>query len=84
LPERYQEILTATRPKLEQVYKDELGEPLPEDIFTTLKVTGFGVRDLSEQPVRWDVSFKSTGDKYLGVSIPFAGNTAMEPEVDIC
>ncbi len=84
LPGRFQEILTASRPKLEQVYKSELGEPLPQDIFTTLKLTGFGVKDPYEQPVRWDISFETTGDKYLGVLIPFIGNTAMEPEVDIC
>ena len=66
------------------MYKSELGEPLPQDIFTTLKLTGFGVKDPYEQPVRWDISFETTGDKYLGVLIPFIGNTAMEPEVDIC
>jgi hypothetical protein len=31
--------------------------------------------------VRCDISFETTGDEYLGISIPFVGETAMEAEV---
>jgi hypothetical protein len=84
LPGRFNEILAACRPVLEEVYRDELQKALPTDIFTALKVAGFRVEDPNEQPVHWEVSFESTGDEYLGISIPFAGELALAPEVDIC
>jgi len=84
LPGRLHEILAASRPSLEKVYKNELGEPTPKDIFSAFQLTGFGIQDPNRQPVLWDVSFELTGDKYLGISIPFTGDSAMEPEVDIC
>ena len=48
------------------------------------QLTGFGIQDPNEQPVLCDVSFELTGDKYLGISIPFAGDSAIVPEVDTC
>jgi hypothetical protein len=84
LPGRFNEILAACRPVLEEVYRDELQKALPTDILTALKVAGFRVEDPNEQPVHWEVSFESTSDEYLGISIPFAGELALAPEVDIC
>ena len=58
--------------------------PEPYISLSSGHVSGHWVKDPNEQPVRWDVSFQATGDKHLGVLIPFVGNAAMEPEVDIC
>ena len=59
LPERFQQILVLCRPQLEQVFKEWLNRPLPEDIFGVLRLSVFGLEDASEHPVRWDVSFET-------------------------
>ena len=82
LPERYEQILVACRPRLEQVFDHWLHERLPQDIFTVVKLSGFGLADPKERPVRWDIGFETTGDKWLGITIPFVGDTAMEATVD--
>jgi hypothetical protein len=84
LPGRFGQILAACRPRLEQVFNDHLHRPLPQDIFTVVKLAGFSLEDPKEQPARWDISFETTGYEYLGISIPFVGDAAMEAEVDIC
>jgi hypothetical protein len=84
LPGRFHEILAASRSSLEQIYKDELGEPMPQDIFSVFKLTGFGIQDPNNQPILWDVTFELTLDRYLAVFIPFVGDRALEPEVDVC
>jgi hypothetical protein len=82
IPGRYEQILTACRPKLEKVFNEWRQEPLPKDMFSVLKLTGFGVEDPNENPVRWDVSFETTDDDWLGIAIPFVGETAMDAQVD--
>lgn len=44
-PGRFNQILAACRPVLEKVYRDELQEAPPADIFGSLKLTGFSVED---------------------------------------
>jgi hypothetical protein len=82
LPGRYDQILAAARPKLEQVFKTWLQQDLPQDIFTVLELGGFGVEDPRVQPVEWDVEFETTGEKWLGITIPFIGDIAQEAIVD--
>jgi hypothetical protein len=82
LPGRFEQILAAARPKLEQVFKTWLQQELPRDIFTVVKLAGFGVEDLKAQPLHWDISFETTGAKWLGIIIPFEGDAAQEPVVD--
>jgi len=82
LPARYEQILVACRPRLEQVFNEWLHQPLPQDIFSVVKLSGFGLEDPREQPVQWDVGFETTGDDWLGITIPFVGETAMEAVVD--
>jgi len=82
LPGRFPQILDLCRPRLEQVFKEWLDRPLPEDVFGVLKLSGFGLEDATKQPIRWDVSFETTGEKWLGITIPFVGDTAGEAIVD--
>lgn len=82
LPQRFEQVIAECRPKLELVSKKWLNQSLPSDIFTVLKLSGFGVEDPVQHPIRWDVSFETTGDPWLGITVPFIGETAMEAEVD--
>jgi hypothetical protein len=82
LPERFEQILAAARPQLQNVFRSWFQQDLPRDIFTVIKLAGFGLEDVKAQPVRWDISFETTGDMWLGIKIPFIGDTAQEPTVD--
>lgn len=82
LPERFEEIMVSCRPQLDQVFKEWLGQSLPDDAFRVLKLSGFGLEDPEERPVRWDVSFETTGEKWLGVTVPFVGDAAGKATVD--
>jgi len=55
---------------------------LPQDIFTGVKLAGFGLEDPKEQPVQWYVGFETKGDDWLGITIPFVGDTAGKAIVD--
>jgi hypothetical protein len=69
-------------PELAKVFPLWLKQELPDDIFTVVKLSGFGVEDPRAEPVSWDVSFETTGDTWLGISIPFTGDEAGEAVVD--
>jgi hypothetical protein len=51
-------------------------------MFTVVKLTGFGLKNPKEHPIRWDVSFETTGENWLGITIPFVAEAAMEAVVD--
>ncbi len=82
LPSRFDDILSAARPKLESVFSNWLQRGLPEDLFSELKLAGFGLEDPKAEPIKWDVSFEATGAKWLGIIIPFEGDKAMDAVVD--
>lgn len=82
LSDRFEEILAAARPKLEQVFQTWLRRELPADVFTVVKLSGFGVEALEERPPRWNVSFEATGDRWLGITVPFVADQAQEAIVD--
>ncbi len=82
LPERYEGILAAARPKLESVFRNWLQQELPRDIFTELKLAGFGAEDLKSRPAAWDIAFETTGKTWLGITIPFLGDEPEEAVVD--
>ena len=69
-------------PRLEQVFRDWRNQQLPEDIFTVVKLTAFGVENPQEQPIQWDLGFETTDDDWLGITIPFVGDAAGEAIVD--
>lgn len=82
LPRRFDQILAAARPRLQEVFREWLGQDLPQDIFTGVKLAGFGVEDAKQEPVHWDISFETIGDKWLGIIIPFVGERAQKATVD--
>lgn len=82
LPSRFPRILELARPELARVFTSWLNTDLPEDIFSVVKLSGFGVEDPRAQPVEWDVSFETSGDKWLGITIPFVGEEPREAVVD--
>jgi hypothetical protein len=82
LPARFQKILELARPELAKAFKTWLQEELPNDIFTVVKLSGFGVENPEANPVEWDISFETTGAKWLGITIPFVGDKAREAVVD--
>lgn len=82
LPGRYEQILAAARPQLQEVFREWLQQDLPQDIFTVVKLAGFGLEDAKARPIEWDISFETTGDKWLGITIPFVGETAQKATVD--
>ena len=82
LPGRFEQILAAARPQLQEVFRTWLLQDLPQDIFTVVKLSGFGLQDAKAQPVHWDISFETTGNKWLGIIIPFVGDTAQKATVD--
>ena len=82
LAERYEQILAAARPKLEEAFRDYLQQDLPPDVFKVAKLAGFGVEDPKAQPMKWDIAFETTGERWLGISIPFVGDTPQVAVVD--
>jgi hypothetical protein len=82
LPARFDAILRAVRPGLDEVFRSWLRRPLGEDLWRDVKLTGFGVEDPNATPLEWDVAFEATGEKWLGITVPFVGELAQEPIVD--
>jgi hypothetical protein len=70
LPDRFERIMELCRPELSKVFREWLNRDLPQDIFNEIKLTGFGVENSRAHPVHWNVSFETTGEKWLGITIP--------------
>jgi hypothetical protein len=47
-----------------------------------VKLAGFDVEDPKARPLERDISFETTGEKWLGIVIPFRGDTPQEAVVD--
>jgi hypothetical protein len=75
LPSRFEAIVQKARPALQKIFQEWLKQDLPEDIFSEVTLSGFDVEDPMEQPLSWDISFETTGDKWLGITVPFVGET---------
>ena len=82
LPGRFEHILAVARPQLTDVFATWLQQDLPQNIFTVVKLAGFGLEDATSKPLHWDISFETTGDKWLGIVIPFVGDAVQEALVD--
>ena len=79
---RFDDILQRARPKLDKAFSEWLEVELPADLFSELKLAGFGVENPKAETIEWDISFETTGDKWLGIIIPFKGDTAQDAVVD--
>jgi len=55
---------------------------LPADIFSVMKLAGFGLENANTVPLEWDIAFETMGDKWLGISIPFVGENSQQAVVD--
>ena len=82
LPSRFEAIVQEARPALQKVFLEWLEQDLPENILTVVTLAGFDIEDLTEQPLNWDISFETTGEKWLGITIPFVGDVPQEATVD--
>jgi hypothetical protein len=82
LPDRFGEIIRLCRPRLEEAWRRFFDSPLPSDIFSVMKLAGFGVDRPKDTPLQWDVSFETTGSKWLGITIPFLGDSPQPAVVD--
>ena len=82
LPDRIEQIVERCRPPLARVFREWLNKDLPDDLFQELKLTGFNVDDPKGHPLHWSVWFETTGEKWLGIEIPFIDDAAGDAEVD--
>jgi len=79
---QFEHIINSARPRLDNVCRQWLGRPLASNLWTDVKLAGFGVRDPASTPAAWEISFETTGQKWLGITIPFLGEAAQEAVVD--
>lgn len=82
LPDRIEQIMERCRPSLAKVFREWLNRDLPNNLFHELKLTDFDVDAPNAHPLHWSVSFETTGDKWLGITIPFVEDAAGVAEVD--
>lgn len=82
LPGRFAAIVERVKPALDRVSREWLGRPLAADLWTDFKLAGFDVDDPQNEPVQWSVSFETTGERWLGIMVPFVGDRPGEPVVD--
>lgn len=82
LPARFEEILGTVRPVLDRVFHEWLGRPLHSDLWRDVKLAGFNVEDPDVAPTSWDIAFETTGQKWLGIMIPFVANEPRNPVID--
>ena len=82
LPARFEDILRSVRPALEGVFGRWLERTMDPDIWREVTLAGFSVDDPDAVPTAWDVSFETTGEKWLGITIPFMGDDPHEAIVD--
>ena len=79
---RFSGIMEQVRPALDRVFHDWLDRPISSDLWQDVTLAGFGVEDPRETPTHWDVSFETTGPKWLGITVPIIGNQVQEAVVD--
>lgn len=82
LPGQLDRIIGLVRPRLAEVFEQRLNLPLPEDMFSVLKLSVFGVEDPAAKPLKWNIGFETTGDTWLGIMIPLIDDVAQKATVD--
>jgi len=82
LPTRLNRIIDLARPKLAEVFEKRLKQSLPENVFSVVKLSGFDVEDPTSKPLRWSISLETTGEKWLGIIIPFIDEEPQRATVD--
>ena len=82
LPARFDQLVKQVRPGLDRVFQEWIGRPLNTDLWQDVQLSGFGVEGVNIVPITWDVAFETTGEKWLGITIPFVGDSPQDPVVD--
>lgn len=82
LTDDFARILNLARPKLDHAIREWLDRPLSADLWKDVRLSGFGVENPSASPREWDISFETTGSKWLGIMIPFVGDEPQDPVID--
>ena len=82
LPDRFEFITTQCRAPLQVVWREWFETDLPSDLFSVLSLAGIGINSLDASAVEWEVSFETTGDKWLGITVPFIGDQPQEATVE--
>ena len=82
LPARFASLLKAARPELDRVFRDWYDRPVADDLWSDVKLAGFGLEDPRARPVSWQMYFEATGKKWLGIVIPFEDDTPGTAVVD--
>jgi hypothetical protein len=82
LPGRFAQIIELVRPDLAKVCRGWLARELPEDVFAIIKLTGFDVEDPRISPIKWNISFETTGSKWLSITIPFINDELGDAVID--
>jgi hypothetical protein len=82
LPAQFDLLVKQLRPALDRAFQEWIGRPLNPDLWQDVRLSGFGIEDLKIVPTTWDVAFETTGEKWLGITIPFVGDTPQDPVVD--
>lgn len=82
LPRRFEHIVASCRGPLQDVCSSWLQHDLPQDIFSVMKLSGFVLYDPKAKPLEWDVGFETTGDKWLGITVPFLDDVPQTAVVD--
>jgi hypothetical protein len=82
LVSRYKDILELSQPIIMSTLGEWKIDYKSEDLFNSVKLTGFGVDDPNAHPIKWEVSFETTGNRWLSITIPFVNNVAQEVIVD--
>ena len=79
---KYENLIELARPQLIAVFKQWFKKELPKNIFTDLKLSGCNLIEARVRPVCWELSFETTGNRWLGITIPFEDESAKEAIVD--
>jgi hypothetical protein len=82
LRENFPRILELARPKLNQAILDWLSRPLNTDLWQDVRLYGFNVKDLDSKPLEWEISFETTGSKWICITIPFRDDVPQDPVID--
>lgn len=82
LPERFQFFITQCLSPLQEVWLMWFERDLPSDLFSVLSLAGIGITSLGGSAVEWEVSFETTGEKWLGITVPFIGDQPQPATVE--
>lgn len=82
MPARFERIIEVVRPVLDGVFREWIGRPLSPSLWQDVKLAGFCMENPKGIPTTWDIGFETTGEKWLGITIPFVGDRPQDAIVD--